>query len=90
MLLFILIPEAIYSKHDFDYIEKYYPEISKKIWPMGRGNGIQLKIGFDLYYPDTSDEIIDEIVKKGKKKIPLIIIPFLIAILNVIIYEFIR
>ena len=30
--LFISIPCAIYSRLDFDYIEKYYPEISKKIW----------------------------------------------------------
>ena len=88
--LFILVPEAIHGKYHFDYIEKYYPEISKKIWVMGRGNGIRRKMGYDDFYPDNPDVIIEEIVTEGKKKIPLLILPFIIGMLNMIDFEFIK
>jgi hypothetical protein len=90
--LFILISSVICGKYDFDYIEKYYPDIFKKIWIMGRDNGIINRIAFNELYNIEygKDSIIDEIIKYQKNFIPMLIIPFIIAVINAIAVEFIR
>jgi hypothetical protein len=89
--LFIQISTAICNKPDYDYIERYYPEISKKIWIMGRDNGIMDRTAFNELYTIEygTDPIIDEIVEYKEKFIPLLIIPFIFAVINAIILEFI-
>jgi len=63
--LFISISSVICNKYDYDYIERYYPDISKKIWIMGRDNGIMNRMAFNELYSveHGTDSIIDEIIK---------------------------
>jgi hypothetical protein len=88
----IILPYLIYGKYDYDYIEKYYPEISKKIWIGNRGNGIMKKLGYNPLYDIEygADPIIDNMVCEREKFIPMFVVPFCIAIINSIIAEFIR
>ena len=89
--LFISIPNLMYSKYDYDYIETYYPELSKKIWIYGRENGIMRKYSNAFFdYESGADIIIDDIMTKDQRKLPLLFAPFIIAIINTIIFEFIR
>jgi hypothetical protein len=91
-MVLILLPYGIYSKYDFDYIERYYPEISKKIWIGNRDNGIKKSLGYNHLYDIEygTDPIIDSMRNESKKFIPMLAVPFCIALVNSIIAEFIR
>ena len=90
--LLIIIPLCAYRKFDYDYIEKYYPEISKKIWIYGRDNGIMNKMAFNELYSIEygSDPIIDDIIDTKESFFPMFIVPFVISVINIIIAEFIK
>jgi hypothetical protein len=92
LLLIILITKI--DKPDFDYIECYYPEISKKIWIYGRNNGIlnnfnRAKFYLGKYVEKGVDSIID-IIRNRKSVFPLFLLPFLILIIITIVSEIFR
>ena len=77
-------------KYDYDYIENYYPVLNKKLWPLGRSNGLRGGVAFSLYSDEDNiikgaDPALDIISKKAKNSLLLGLAPILTVILMVFV-----
>jgi hypothetical protein len=92
--LLLIVLQLKSEKSVFDYLERYYPEISEKIWINGRGNGLMNKLNYGKFYKGEYiekgiDPVIDSI--RNKKNITLLLfVPFMFLIIFTIIAEFFK
>ncbi|GMO66292.1 MAG: hypothetical protein Ta2A_14430 [Treponemataceae bacterium] len=94
-LFLMLLPYVTGLKRsDYTYIDRYYPEVSKKIWVGGIDNGIMNKIENSAFYggayiDEGADSIIDKM--RNRKQSPVLYFyPLLLSVVICIAAEFFR